>query len=64
MIRHEQRGDGEFSFIFWRGLQFQEMKLNLVYLFVMDIPNDCFFAFAWKFWIYGNGLRIEVKGFE
>ena len=32
MIRHEQ--GGEFFFIFWRGLRFQEMKLNLVYLFV------------------------------
>ena len=62
MIRHEQRG--EFFFIFWRGLRFQETKLNLVYLFVMDIPNDCFFAFARKLWIYVNGFGIELKGFE
>ena len=38
MIRHEQRG--EFFFIYWRGLRFQEMKPNLVYLFVMDIPKE------------------------
>ena len=62
MIRHEQRR--EFFFIFWTGLRFQEMKPNLVYLFVMDIPNDCFFAFDRKLWIYVNGFGIELKGFE
>ena len=65
MIRHEQRG--EFFFIYWRGLRFQEMKPNLVYLFVMDIPEDCFFCICSKVlnlceWIADRveGFRVEV----